>query len=762
MRSGLRPLCLLVLSSLGCLLPVPTAPAAGERPLTPADRAHWSFRKPVRPAPPPVRDPSWVRTPVDAFVLARLEQAGLKPAPAADRRTLLRRVTLDLTGLPPTPEELEDFLHDPCPGAYERVVERLLASPHYGERWAQHWLDVVRYAESNGYEADGERPHAHGYRDYVIRAFNEDLPYDRFVTEQLAGDLLAAGQDPRRHVDELEATGFNLCGPVHVVGGNTDPEVNRQEVLTEMTTAVGSAFLGLTLGCARCHDHKFDPVSQRDYYRLQAFFAATLERDVDVSTPKQRAAHDRRTQELSAQLAPLREEAAKIEAPYQARLTEAKKAQLEPKYRAALAVEPKKRTPEQARLAADAEPLVKVTWDEVVAALTPADRDRRAALRARIHDLEARLPPPAPHAWAVGDGKEPPATYVLKRGDPKKKELRVEPAFPRVLDWSPDQGPRTKDQGPRTRLDLARWLVSPEHPLTARVPVNRLWQHHFGRGLVATPNDFGRRGTPPSHPELLDWLACEFCEHSWSVKHLQRLLVLSATYRQDCRPPDAAAARRIDPDNRLLGHINRQRLEGEALRDCVLAVAGTLNPAVGGPSVRVPLEPAVYELIFTEGEPDGLWHVTPDPRQHTRRSLYLFAKRNLHLPLFEAFDQPDTLTSCPVRPVSTFAPQALILLNGPLLQQQSRAFAARLLRECGTDRERQVERAYLLALARPPRPGETASACRFLAEQADWLRARGVDAAEAAALADFCLAMFNRNEFLYPDGGPRPENEFRR
>jgi hypothetical protein len=779
MRSDLRPLCLLVLSCLGCLLPLPATRAAGERPLTPADRAHWAFRKPVRPAPPAVRDPSWVRTPIDAFVLARLEQAGLKPAPDADRAALLRRVALDLTGLPPTPQEVDDFLHDARPGAYERMVERLLASPHYGERWAQHWLDVVRFAESNGYEADAERPHAHGYRDYVIRAFNDDLPYDRFVTEQLAGDLLWKDEGGRvkdesakkasassfilhpSSFDPLVATGFNLCGPVHVVGGNTDPEVNRQEVLTEMTTAVGSAFVGLTLGCARCHDHKFDPVSQRDYYRLQAFFAATTERDVDVSTPEQRAAHDRQTQELNAQLAPLREQAAKIEAPYQARLTEAKKAQLEPKYRAALAVEPKKRTPEQARLAADAEPLVKVTWDELVAALSPADRDRRAALRARIHDLEAQLPPPAPHAWAVADGKTPPATYVLKRGDPKKKDVQVRPGFPRVLVSGP------AENAPHNRLDLARWLVAPDNPLTARVLVNRLWQHHFGRGLVVTPNDFGLRGMPPSHPELLDWLACELREHGWSVKHLQRLLVLSAAYRQDCRPADAAAARRLDPDNRLLGHMNRQRLEGEALRDCVLAVAGTLNPAVGGPSVRVPLEPAVYELIFTEGEPDGLWHVTPDPRQHTRRSLYLFAKRNLHLPLFEAFDQPDTLTSCPVRPVSTFAPQALILLNGPFLQRQSQAFAARLLRECGPDQGRQVERAYRLALARPPRPGEAASACRFLAEQTDWLRARrevrppagglpkGVDAAEAAALADFCLAMFNRNEFLYPDGGRR-------
>jgi hypothetical protein len=759
MRFGLSPLRLVVLSSLSCLLLCQISRAGGERPLSDADHGHWSFRNPVRPVLPGVQDPSWVRTAIDRFVLVRLEQAGLKPGPVADRATLLRRVTFDLIGLPPTPEELDAFLHDNSPDAYERVVERLLASPHYGERWAQHWLDVARYAESNGYEIDAERPHAYGYRDYVVRAFNGDLPYDRFILEQLAGDLLAKGHDSREHADELVATGFNRCGPIHLVSGNTDPDVNRQEVLTEMTNEVGAAFLGLTFGCARCHDHKFDPVSQRDYYRLQAFFAATQPKDIDIAASAEHSAHDRRTQEVNAQLAPLRKQLAEIDAPYRTRLIQAKKANLDPRYRDALATDPKKRTPEQIKLTADAEPLIKVNWDEIVAALTPADLAKRSALRARIHDLEAQLPPPPLQAWAIGDALLTPATYVLKRGDPKKKDVEVKAGFPRVLEKSV-----APDQEPRTRLDLARWLVSPDHPLTARVLVNRLWLHHFGRGLVATPNDFGRRGLPPSHPELLDWLACEFGEHGWSIKHLHRLLVLSSTYRQDSRVPTSAQAQRIDPDNRLLWRMNRQRLDGEALRDNVLAVAGTLNPAVGGPMVRVPLEPAVYELIFTEGEPDGLWHVTPDPRQHTRRSIYLFAKRNVHLPLFEAFDQPDTLTSCPVRPVSTFAPQALILLNGPLLQAQSQAFAARLLRECGADAGRQVERAYLLALSRQPRPEEAATARRFLDEQATWLRSQlpkkqavaqpanlpgNVDRVAAAALADFCLALLNRNEFLY-------------
>ena len=692
-----------------------------------AEPTHWAFRKPTRPVPPAVRDTSWLRTPLDAFVLARLEQAGLRPAPPANRSDLLRRVTFDLTGLPPTPEEVEDFLHDSRPDAYVRVVDRLLSSPAYGERQAQHWLDLVRYAESNGYEADGERPHAWRYRDYVIRAFNDDLPYDRFVTEQLAGDLLVRGQDRRTNLTALVATGFNRCGPIHVVGGNTDPEVNRQEVLTEMTDAIGSVFLGLTLGCARCHDHKFDPIPQKDYYRLQAFFAATQPKDIDAATAQEKTTHQQKVQQIKAKTAPLSKQIADLEAPYRAHLAEDKRAHLEPAYREAVDTDPKKRTPAQKKLAADAEPLLRISWDEVLAALSPKDRDRRAALRANIRDLESQVPPPSAEVWAVENVTPIPPTYLLKRGDPHRKGAAVTAALPELF-------PVPVEAGTVDRLALARWLTRPDHPLTARVMVNRLWQHHFGRGLVATPNDFGTRGEAPTHPELLDWLAGEFVVGGWSIKHIERLIVLSNVYCQDSRTITAEARRR-DPDNRLLWRQRRRRLEGESLRDGALAVAGTLNRQQSGLMVRVPLEREVYDLIFTESEPDGLWPTTPDPRQHVRRSIYLFAKRNVRLPLFEAFDKPDTLTSCPVRPVSTFAPQALILFNGPFLQEQSKALAARLLRECGPDTDRQIDRAYRLALARPPRPAELATARAFLRTPAD--------------LADFCLAMFNRNEFLY-------------
>jgi hypothetical protein len=697
-----------------------------------------------------------------------------------------------LIGLPPTSEELADFLQDTRPDAYSRVVDRLLASPHYGERWAQHWLDVVRYAESNGFEADGERPHAWRYRDYVVASFNDDKPYDQFLTEQLAGDLLARGKEPRENQTLFIASGFNRCGPVHLTSGNTDPEVNRQEVLTEMTATVGSAFLGLTIGCARCHNHKFDPISQADYYRLQAFFAAAQPRDLDIGSPRDKADFDRCSQELNGRIAPLRKKVADLDKPYEILLTQLKRTRLEPKYRDALDVDPKKRTPEQKKLAEQAQTLIKVTWDEIIEALSPEERAQRAVWRAEINALEARMPPPPAKAWTVADDDKAPPTYLLKRGDPKRKGAEVFPAFPRVPSVVRGQlsvaeetqtrlagdGQRTTDDGQPdkarlNRLDLAHWLTRPDHPLTARVMVNRLWQHHFGQGLVATPNDFGLRGDPPSHPELLDWLACEMVDHGWSIKHLHRLMVLSNTYQQSSTSPLPSPIRgglgsgpglRVDPGNRLLWRMNRRRLEGEALRDNVLAVTGSLNPKLGGPMVRVPLEPEVYELIFTEGEPDGLWPVNPDTREHTRRSLYLFAKRNVRLPLLEAFDRPDMVTSCPVRPISTFAPQALIMLNGSFMQKQSKVFASRLIRECGPSQDRQIERAYVLALGRSPRDGEVRMARDFLQEQAallqDRLRARKpvgfppdlpdtIDPAAAAALADFCLALLNRNEFVY-------------
>ncbi len=730
--------------------------------LAPIDRQHWAFKSPVRPKiPADLSEQAVIKNPIDALIVVRLQKAGLKPSPEADKLTLIRRVTLDLTGLPPTPVEVDAFLKDNSPNAYEKVVDRLLASPHFGERWAQHWLDVVRFADSNGYEADSERPDAFRYRDYVIKSFNDDKPYDQFVTEQIAGDELATGKEPRDVADLWVATGMHRCGAVHKVGGNLDAAVLRQERLTEMVNGIGAAFLGLTVGCARCHDHKFDPFSQGDYFRLQAFFSAAEATELDLSTPQDVKSRRQLSDELNARITPLKTEIAAIDAPYRTRIGKAKRDALEPKYKEALAIPTEKRTPEQTKLATETVVLVKVTWEEVLMALSPADRERRTALREQMHELEARLPPPTPAAWCIKNGEQVPETFVLKRGDPKRKLIAVKPGFPRVL--------TPISARPKSRAELAKWLTTPTHPLTARVIVNRLWHYHFGHGLVGTPNDFGLRGDKPTNPELLDWLACELMNPSdgatcrpWTLKYIHRLIVLSATYRQTTTTTQGA---KVDPDNALLWRMNRRRLEAEAIRDSVLAATGALNRQVGGRPVKVPLEPEVYDLIFTESEPDGLWPVTPDVTQHTRRSIYLFNKRNVRLPLFEAFDQPDTLNTCAFRPISTFAPQALILMNGPFMRDHGKTLAIALAKECGGDVGKQIDSLYRRAVGRSPRSEEIRLATDFLDAQTetirDRLRARlpvgidpktlpaDADLARVRALVDLCVVVFNTHEFVY-------------
>jgi hypothetical protein len=722
--------------------------------ITAADRSHWAYKPRAATSVPAVRNGEWLHNPVDAFILAGLEKAGLQPSKPADRSTLLRRVTFDLTGLPPTPDQIDDYLKDSSPQAFERVVDRLLDSPLYGERWAQHWLDVVRYGESNGYELDAERTHAWHYRDYVIRSLNSDLPFDRFIKEQIAGDLAAKNGQPRAAADLLIAAGFQRCGPIHLVSGNTDEDVNRQEYLTETTTGVALTFLGQTVACARCHNHKFDPISQADYYRLQGFFTGTKPTEIAIASDAEKKAIEKDAKVLKDQIAPLQKKIHDLEAPYKARLIQQKKDRLEPKYAEALATPSDKRTPEQKKLAEDARSMLSVLWDELVGALSPEDKKIRAQWRAKMYELEARLPAPPSEAWTVKEDEKPPATHLLVRGDPKRKGDIVVPAYPRVLVDSAAAQNKTK----LDRRDLANWIAQPGHPLTARVLVNRLWQHHFGKGLVATPNDFGTRGARPSHPELLDWLAEEFVRSGWSIKHIHRILLLSSAYAQSSRPAADAPGRRLDPDNRLVWHMNRQRLECETLRDHALAAAGTLFERMEGPMIRVPIEQEVYDLIFSESEPDGLWPVSPDVREHGRRSIYLFAKRNVRLPMFEAFDRPDALTSCPVRPASTFAPQALILMNGPFMNEQAAAFANRLRNECGNDTAAQVKRAYQLALGRLATEQEIAQARSFLALQEgivdrDLAATQKVpilrDDVKTVALADFCLALLNSNEFLY-------------
>jgi hypothetical protein len=629
-------------------------------------RQHWSFQPVKKPAPPPVGNPGWVRNPVDAFILARLQERSWQPAPPAGRAEWLRRVSFDLIGLPPTPEEITAFERDTAPEAEERVVDRLLNSPHYGERWAQHWLDVVRFAETEGFEYDRHIPDAWRYRDYVIAAFNRDKPFDRFVLEQIAGDEIA----PRDH-ECLAASTFHRLGPVRRNAGNPEIALSRNEVLTERTDIIGSAFLGLTIGCARCHNHKLEPIAQKDYYRLQAFVAATEEHDIILASAEEQKVWQAKNQVIQRALLQLKK---------QARGTKG---------------------------------------------------DERLRLMEKIEALEDQMPPPLatiPSTW--NDQSHRTEIHVLRRGVWENKGEAVGPRPPSIL--VPDDQPELPGDVPDPRTRLARWLVSPDHPLTARVFVNRIWQHHFGAGLVKTVNDFGTRGDRPSHPELLDWLAATLVENGWRIKPIHRLLVLSSTYRQSSknRTPSAALAASSDPENRLLWRFNRRRLSAEELRDAMLAVAGRLNERAGGPSVMVPVDPDLVALLYKPSQ----WQVAEPAGEHDRRSIYLVAKRNLRLPFLETFDAPALLTSCPRRESSTHAPQALELLNGTLSNDLAGAFAQRLAQETGGDPPRMVARGFQLALGRPPTIAEQALALAFLKEQSP---------------REFALAVFNLNGFLY-------------
>lgn len=662
---------------------------------------------------------------MDAFVLDALHRKGLEPSPPATRAQLIRRVTLDLTGLPPTPDEVQAFLKNTSALAYEELVDRLMSSPQYGERWALKWLDVVRYADTNGFEADGYRPHAWRYRDYVIKAFQQDKPYDRFIKEQIAGDELWPGNQ-----ETLIATGFNRLGPVHIVGGVQDEEMNRQERLTEIAGIVGPVFLGMTVGCARCHNHKFDPILQSDYYRLQAIFAGTEFKDQVIASVREQAEYEQDKKAYEARLKALQDQITDIEKPFREQLRAKKMIVLEPALRQVLAIPGAQRTDEQKKLAKNAEAQVEIRWDELLAATPEPVKEVRASLRKQLLAVQLTEPEPVATAYAVADMEgKPPETHILKVGDYKAKLGLVQPGFLRVMSADGGDVPETVVG---RRAALANWLASPDNPLAARVMVNRIWQLRMGTGIVGTLNDFGLLGQRPSNQKLLDWLATEFISRNWSVKAIDRLIVLSSAYQQSAAFDKAKA--QIDPDNKLYWRANQRRLEGELIRDEVLAVSGSLNPEVGGKPIRVPIEKEVYDLIFTEGEPDDLWPVTPDPAQHTRRSLYLLNKRSVRLPLLANFDQPDTMTSCPVRPASTHALQSLSLFNSEFMQDQSKAFAQRLTRDCGSNRDRQIRRAFELTLARPPRPTERALAKKFLSK---------------APLSDFCLTLLNRSEFVY-------------
>lgn len=710
--------------SIVILLAAMSAGRADEALFTPAKTDHWAWRKPSRPALPTVKNKTRISNPIDAFILARLEAAGLTPAKAATREQLIRRATFDLIGLPPTPAEIDAFVRDDALNAWEKVIDRLLAAPHYGERWGRHWLDVARYAESNGFEFDEARPDAWRYRDYVIRAFNANKPYDRFVQEQLAGDELFPDEP-----DALIATGFNLLGP-DMTDSSNQP-LRRQNTLDDMTDTVGLAFLGMTLGCARCHDHKFEPILQTDFFRVQAFFApAEFRKDIIIADGDERRAYERRLQEYDQLTRPKVEALAELERPYRAVLHEKRLAKVSDEAREAHRTPVDKRTPRQKELVATTERLLTVSLKEVVDLMAAEDRERHAALQKELKALESKKPAALAVALGIRDKAGPAArTFVLRRGELSNPGEEVYAGWPVILTPEREEKPaaiKRLAHSTGRRAALAAWIASPEHPLTARVFVNRMWQHHFGRGIVATPSDFGVRGDRPTHPELLDWLATEFTSSGWDIKRMHRLMLTSATYQQTTAADAAALAK--DPRNLLFSRMGRLRLEGEIIRDSLLAVSGRLNRKVGGPSVFPALPPEVRGGVKD-------WKESPDPAEHRRRSVYIFARRNLRFPFLETFDLPDSNLSCPKREQSTTAPQALALLNSSDVVAAAKALSERVEKDAPTTDER-VRLVYRLALGRLPAEAELRLAREFLIE---------------SPLTELCRAIFNVNEFVYLD-----------
>lgn len=825
-------------------------------------RNWWAYRKVLRPTPPVVSDPAWAENPIDAFVEAQREARGLHPVPEADRATLMRRVHFDLTGLPPAPEAVAAFVADPDPQAYEKLVDQLLASPAFGEKWGRHWLDLVRYAETNGYERDNPKPHIWRYRDYVIDAFNSDKPYDRFVREQLAGDELPDGGR-----DGIIATGYYRLGiwddePVDKLQG-------RYDVLDGVVQTTSEVFLGMTMGCARCHDHKIDPLPQTDYYKMLSFFdnvtdmhttditRSILSGDAAAEFEKAKAEHnkavarrDKRVKEAEAEFLTAfrsspnaqgtvpefpadisglryrfyrdtweklpdfdnlkfeadgeikhgffdisvrsRDDAfgivfdGKLHVPREglytfyldaddgARLTvdgavvvkldganllgQPREAQVtlkagDPVIRldyfqrnASLGLVVDWSGPDFARRplaiekpSVDIPALIAAQGDAVV---EPGFAAKYARYRRAADEMRAREVPGGEYAACVTErGAEAPKTFVHFRGNPNVPGEEVQPGFPEVLGYDAPTLPQPAADAPTTgrRSVLADWIVRPDNPLTPRVMMNRLWQYHFGHGIVPTPNDFGQAGERPTNPELLDWLAAEFVDGGWTMKRMHRMILLSRTYRM--ASVDDAADRALDPGNALLWRFDLRRLTAEELRDAMLWVNGTLNLKMGGPSVYPPMPP---EVLATSSRPDEVWKVSP-PEEFTRRTVYIHEKRSLLTPLLTDFDLADTDNSCPVRFVTTQPTQALNLLNSAFVNEQAAVLARRLEREA-PDTNSRVARALSLVTGRQADPADVQQGLQFLE---DMEQQHGLDPDKA--LERFALLVLNLNAFIFVD-----------
>lgn len=690
-----------------------------------AARRWWAFQPPVRSEPPAVETPDWCRSEIDRFVLARLESAGLQPAPLADRRTLIRRASYDLTGLPPSLEEVEAFANDPDPAAYEKLVDRLLASPHYGEKWGRHWLDLVRYAESNSFERDGTKPYVWRYRDYVIRAFNNDKPYNRFLMEQLAGDEL-----PDRSVETVTATGYYRLGQWD--DEPADPLQARFDDLDDILSTTSQTMLGMTINCARCHDHKIDPIPQADYYRLLAFFSnirrygirspeSVLDASVvELPIPASEAVDEPGSASGAARLPHVEHRIAELETKarsgmsgvtledfqYEMRKLELMEAQVDKSVSRAEVDEYRRLWRERKRL-------------------MDSDRDRRISLLA-----------------VKEQGPERPENFVMIRGNAHVQGSPVQPGFPEVFGLpDPEIVPQPDQQTSGARLALARWIADPANPMTARVMANRIWQYHFGEGLVRTSSDYGYQGSKPTHPELLDWLADEFVRNGWSIKHLHRQIMTSATYRMSGTWNEQAAA--VDPENELLWRYSLRRLTAEEVRDSLLAATGKLNlDAMYGRSIYPPLP---EEVLAGQSMPGDGWGHSP-PEQANRRSIYIHVKRSLQVPLLASHDMSDTDFACPVRFVTTQPTQALNMMNSAFTGEAARDLAERVRALHPDDREQQWVAAFGFVTQRAP-TAEELQRCRKLVD--DWQSNDGLN--EEQARQQLCLLFLNLNEFMYLD-----------
>ncbi len=725
--------------------------SAGDHAAKPDGRDHWAFQPRGEPEPPKVASAALrerVQNPIDRFVFAKLEGRGWKPNPRAKPHQLLRRTYLDLIGLPPTIAEQDAFYADPSPKALAGIVDDLLARPGYGERWGRHWLDLARFAETNGYERDATKPYVWRFRDYVIRAFNDDKPYDRFVLEQLAGDEL-----PDRNAETLIATGYNRLGPWD--DEPADPATDRYDQLDDLVSTTAQVYLGLTLGCARCHNHKFEPLSAQDYYSFLAIFNP-LQRPQDgrreLDLPIGKPAEIERLNRRDAKIKPLEEVIAKIREDVRKDFLTRGETNLDAEVLEAFRADPREWTPEQRDLVKKHQ----TQLDTEIALAFPPDKRRRIESLEQIVCELSEETPDLPRGYFLNEPEpKPPVTHLLIRGKAGAHGPPVQAAVPAILD------PAGKalatavvyEDGPTDttlqRLRLARWIVSSDNPLTARVIVNRVWQFHFGEGLVRTPSDFGVMGDEPTHPELLDWLANWFVDNGWSFKKLHRLIMTSAAYAMSKSWNDEYG--QADPESRLLWRFPYRRLEVEAIRDSMLAVSGRLNREMYGPSMY-PFVPA--PALEGHPDPDKIWKPFRED-EASRRTIYAFVKRSMIVPMLEVLDLCDTTRTSARRVNTSVAPQALTLFNGDFVNRQARHWARRLVAEVGGDPERQIERAYRLALARPPTRKERRSLMEFRERESSKLRQEQPDLTpddvDRKALVQMCRVILNLNEFVYTD-----------